>query len=84
MDEARVIYDQLAPLCPIMMALTAATPAFRGYLVDTDCRWNVMRGSTDGRTAGERGEAPLSENECRINRFNCDSIDSYISPNGEK
>ena len=38
MGEARELYDQLAPLCPIMLALTAASPAHRGYLVDTDCR----------------------------------------------
>ena len=43
--EARELYDQLAPLCPIMLALTAATPAHRGLLVDTDCRWDIIAGS---------------------------------------
>ena len=37
-SEARELYDQLAPLCPVMIALTAASPYHRGYLVDTDCR----------------------------------------------
>jgi glutamate--cysteine ligase catalytic subunit len=40
-DEARYLYDQLTPLCPILLALTAASPIWRGYLSDIDCRWNV-------------------------------------------
>lgn len=84
MNEARTLYDQLGPLCPIMLALTAATPVLRGYLVDSDCRWNVIRAATDCRTDGERGEAPLKENEIRIPKYRFDSIDSYITPDGEK
>ena len=38
LEEAETLYDQLAPLCPIMLALTAATPFARGYLTDVDCR----------------------------------------------
>ena len=44
--EARELYDQLGPLCPIMLALTAASPAHRGLLVDTDCRWDIIAGTT--------------------------------------
>ena len=53
--EARKIYDQMAPLGPIMLALTAAAPIYRGYLSDVDCRWNVIAGSVDDRTEEERG-----------------------------
>ena len=38
LPEAESLYDQLAPLCPIMLAFTAATPFARGYLADVDCR----------------------------------------------
>jgi glutamate--cysteine ligase catalytic subunit len=38
-DEARHLYDQLAVLAPIMLALTAATPFLRGKIADTDVRW---------------------------------------------
>ena len=38
LQEAETLYDQLAPLCPIMLALTAATPFARGYLTEVDCR----------------------------------------------
>jgi hypothetical protein len=37
------------------LALTAASPAWRGYLADVDCRWNVIAGSVDDRTPEERG-----------------------------
>lgn len=84
MNEARVLHDQLAPLGPIMMALTAATPAFRGYLVDSDCRWNVLRAATDCRTDGERGGAPLKGNQVRTPKARYDSVDSYISSVGKK
>jgi hypothetical protein len=34
----RRLYDQLSPLGPILLALTAATPIYKGFLVDTECR----------------------------------------------
>jgi Glutamate-cysteine ligase len=40
--ESRYMYDQLAVLSPIMLALSAATPIFRGRLADTDVRWDVI------------------------------------------
>lgn len=83
-DEARSLYDQLTPLCPIMLALTAASPAFRGYLTESDCRWNVISASVDCRTEEERGLKPLKENQFEIAKSRYDSIDSYLSPAGEK
>lgn len=82
--EARTLYDQLTPMCPIMLALTAASPAYRGYLTDVDCRWNVISASVDCRTKEERGEAPLKNDRFRIYKSRYDSIDSYLSPAGEK
>lgn len=82
--EARTLYDQLTPLCPIMLALSAASPAYRGYLTESDCRWNVISASVDCRTDEERGEVPLKENEFRIYKSRYDSIDSYLSEAGEK
>ena len=54
-DESRYMYDQLAVLTPIMLALTAATPIFKGRLSDVDARWNVISQSVDCRTPAERG-----------------------------
>ncbi|KAF4537501.1 Glutamate-cysteine ligase [Lasiodiplodia theobromae] len=44
----------LAPLGPLMLALSAAAPAYRGYLADTDVRWDVLRQLVDDRDEGER------------------------------
>lgn len=82
--EARILYDQLTPLCPIMLALSAASPVYRGYLTESDCRWNVISASVDCRTAEERGEIPLDKNQFHINKSRYDSIDSYLSPAGEQ
>ncbi|ORX61668.1 GCS-domain-containing protein [Hesseltinella vesiculosa] len=78
-DEARRLYDQLAPVAPIMLALTAATPIYRGYLADVDCRWNVISQSVDDRSAEERGLKPLENDQFVINKSRYDSIDAYIS-----
>ena len=54
--EGRILYDQLSPLGPILLALTAATPIYKGFLVDTDVRWNQISRAVDDRTAEELGE----------------------------
>ena len=52
--ESRFMHDQLAPLTPLFLALTAATPIFKGCLVDTDTRWEYIGMSVDCRTDAER------------------------------
>ena len=37
------------------MALSAASPIYRGYLTEVDCRWNIIAGAVDDRTQEERG-----------------------------
>ena len=37
------------------MALSAASPFYRGYVSDIDCRWGVISASVDDRTREERG-----------------------------
>ncbi|KAF7977807.1 hypothetical protein HWV62_2725 [Athelia sp. TMB] len=54
-DQARRLYDAMVPLGPIMLALTAASPVWRGYLADIDCRWNAIVQGIDDRTEEERG-----------------------------
>ena len=56
-DESRHLYDHLAVLSPIMLALTAATPVLHGRLADTDVRWHTISAAVDCRTPAERGEA---------------------------
>ncbi|CAG8601079.1 27302_t:CDS:10 [Gigaspora margarita] len=77
--EARKLYDQLAVLGPIMLALTAASPIWRGYLSDMDCRWFVLEKCGDDRTKEERGLEPLKNDRFIINRSRWDTIAYYIS-----
>lgn len=88
--EARTVYDQLIPVGPLMLALTGASPVYRGLLADVDCRWNVISAAVDDRTPQERGEPPLplpghtargglDRDADKIPKSRYDSVDSYIS-----
>lgn len=85
-DESRFMYDQLAVVAPIMMALTASTPFMRGRIADTDCRWGVISESTDDRTPEERGRPGDGENKYelagkgkrRLYKPRYDCISTYI------
>jgi glutamate--cysteine ligase catalytic subunit len=85
-DESRFMYDQLAVLAPIMMALTASTPILKGRLADTDCRWGVISESVDDRTPAERGliqnnilqEELVGSGKRRLYKSRYDSISTYI------
>ena len=84
-----VLYDQLAVLAPIMMALTAATPVLQGRLAFTDARWSVISQSVDDRTPGERGEASERDERMagagqqRQTKSRYDSISCYIHPDSQ-
>ncbi|GMI08521.1 hypothetical protein TrLO_g15971 [Triparma laevis f. longispina] len=85
-DESRIIYDQLAVLSPILMALTASTPFLKGRVADTDCRWGIISESVDDRTRAERGmedvregtETMAGEGQKRLFKSRYDSISTYI------
>ncbi|KAL1956142.1 hypothetical protein VTO42DRAFT_7577 [Malbranchea cinnamomea] len=78
-NEGRKLYDQLSPLGPIMLALTAATPIYKGFLVDTDVRWNQISKAVDCRTREELGEVPLKNDRWRIPKSRYASNSTYIS-----
>lgn len=77
--EGRQLYDQLSPLGPIMLALTAATPLYKGFLAGTDVRWNQISRAVDCRTREELGEEPLKNNRWRIPKSRYASNSTYIS-----
>lgn len=73
--QARHLYDQNAVLAPIMLALTAATPFYRGQVSDIDVRWTVIAQSVDDRTAEELDkDSPQYRRKSRY-----DTIDLFIS-----
>mmetsp|Transcript_4847 Transcript_4847/g.14099 ORF Transcript_4847/g.14099 Transcript_4847/m.14099 type:complete len:684 (+) Transcript_4847:97-2148(+) len=87
-EESRHLYDQLAPLAPIMLALTSATPILRGRLVDSDARWATISAAVDDRRPeemGAPGEGARADPRMagggvrRMSKSRYDSISTYIS-----
>jgi glutamate--cysteine ligase catalytic subunit len=54
LDHARYVYDQLNVISPILLALTAGTPFYKGKVSDWDVRWKIIGDSVDDRTPEER------------------------------
>ncbi|KAL8935356.1 MAG: hypothetical protein Q9216_005471 [Gyalolechia sp. 2 TL-2023] len=77
--EGRKLYDQLSPLGPILLALTAATPIYKGFLADTDVRWNQISRAVDDRTREELGEKPIQHDRWRVPKSRYASNSTYIS-----
>ncbi|CAI9741799.1 glutamate--cysteine ligase catalytic subunit-like [Octopus vulgaris] len=77
--EAAYLYDNLVPLTPIMLALTAAAPVYRGLLSDTDCRWCTISQSCDDRTRQEQGLEPLTNGNILMKKSRYDTVSSYLS-----
>lgn len=71
-SESRYLYDQLAIMAPLMLALTAATPAIHGSLVDTDTRWSILCPSLDDRN-------PIEVSSGLLPKSRCSSIDCFLS-----
>ena len=65
----------MAILSPLFLALTAASPIFKGKLADTDTRWEVISASVDDRTNEERD--PNSDKYISKSRYS--SISTFIS-----
>ncbi|GMS80612.1 hypothetical protein PENTCL1PPCAC_2787, partial [Pristionchus entomophagus] len=83
--ESRWLYDQLTPLTPVLLALSAATPIFRSHLADVDSRYNVISASCDDRTAGERGLAPLTyPGKWQLAKSRHGTTDCYLHPSSAK
>ncbi|KAJ1673745.1 glutamate--cysteine ligase, partial [Spiromyces aspiralis] len=78
-QSARKLFDHLAPLGAILMALSASTPCYRGYLSDIDCRWDVIGASVDCRTRQERGLEPLTTDRYVIPKSRYGTIDAFLS-----
>lgn len=49
-NHARYLHDALLPFTPIMSALSASAPIYKGKLSDIDLRWTVISQSVDCRT----------------------------------
>mmetsp|Transcript_31226 Transcript_31226/g.58625 ORF Transcript_31226/g.58625 Transcript_31226/m.58625 type:complete len:678 (+) Transcript_31226:67-2100(+) len=91
LQESRKLYDQLAPLTSVLLALTAATPFLRGWICDDDVRWGQIAQSVDDRTAAERGVGASEADErlagsgvTPLRKSRYDSVDCYIGEDSAK
>ena len=81
-EESRHLYDQVAVLTPLMLALSAACPFLRGWLVDSDARWETISESVDDRTKAELvHECDQFRAKSRYSSFNCFLGDGSVSGN---
>ncbi|XP_064637430.1 glutamate--cysteine ligase catalytic subunit-like [Lineus longissimus] len=78
--EAKVMFDQLTAFAPVMLALSAACPIWRGYLSDIDGRYEVFSEAMDDRTDIERGNGHGAEHAQLKSRYG--GVDLYISTQG--
>ncbi|KAI5185952.1 glutamate--cysteine ligase catalytic subunit [Nematocida homosporus] len=69
MAEARLLYDNIGALCPLLLFLTMATPVVAGTLTESATRWEIVSASVDCRT--------LQETHIKKSRYS--SIDLYTS-----
>lgn len=72
LPHALALYDQLAVLAPMMLALSAGMPAAKGHLLATDTRWSSIRQAVDDRKESETGQL-------RKSRYDTASL--YLSSN---
>ncbi|XP_013418129.1 glutamate--cysteine ligase catalytic subunit [Lingula anatina] len=79
LDEARAVHDQLTALCPVLMALSAATPIHRGYLSDVDCRWPIFVQYTDEKTQEHLWQNRRTGTN-RTTKSRIDSVSCYAQP----
>lgn len=83
LKEAKTLYDQLIPVAPILMALSAGSPIYRGYLTDRDCRWDVISAAVDDRTIEERSGIKGSGSKIQIPKSRYASVSSYLTCQGQ-
>ena len=83
-DEARHLYDQMIPMAPIMLAISAASPIFRGLLAEVDTRWSVISAANDDRTEKEKAKATLKYDSFYIPKSRYASCSSYLSNKNEE
>lgn len=84
LEQACHLYDQLTPIAPVVLALSASSPVWKGYLADMDCRWNVLKQAFDDRSREELGLEPLNKSRFILRRSRFDTTDVYLSEEGSK
>jgi glutamate--cysteine ligase catalytic subunit len=74
-NHARYLHDILLPFTPILAALSASAPLYKGKVSDIDMRWTVISQSVDCRTGEERD----LENPKYVPKSRYSTMNHYIS-----
>lgn len=53
MEDSRLLYDALQPLCPVLLALSASTSVLAGVVLDKDTRTSYLSDAMDDRPLHE-------------------------------
>ncbi|KAI5191466.1 glutamate--cysteine ligase catalytic subunit [Nematocida sp. AWRm77] len=69
LTEARVLYDTIGAICPLLLFLTMGTSVVAGVLTQSSTRWDIVSASVDCRKA--------TEDVIKKSRYS--SIDLYIA-----
>lgn len=75
LNHSRYLYDQLLPFGPILAAISASAPIYKGKLADIDMRWKVIAQSVDCRNPEERN--PSSDKYIHKGRYS--AANYYLS-----
>jgi glutamate--cysteine ligase catalytic subunit len=74
-EHAKYLHDCFIPLTPIIGALSASAPIYKGQLSNWDFRWNIIRDSVDSRTDEEKD--PSNPNHMPKSRYS--GMNHFIS-----
>lgn len=75
LNHSRYLHDMLLPFTPILAALSASAPIYKGKLSNIDMRWTVISQSVDCRTESEKD--PSSASYVPKSRYS--TMNHYIS-----
>jgi len=75
LNHARYLHDMLLPFTPILAALSASAPVYKGKLANIDMRWTVISQSVDCRTEAEKDP----NNPSYIAKSRYSTMNHYIS-----
>ena len=86
LKQATFLHDQLAVVSPIMLAMSAASPFYRGHVSNVDTRWALFTQCCDDRSDEELPEikhSRFSSVQLYLSQENSELNDVEVAVNGE-
>ncbi len=86
MEEAAYVYDQLSALSPLLLAMSASSPIWRGFLAGVDTRWSCLSQSSEDRRPeemGRVGKRRVDVTECYVGKAGREMFNDEAMPRDE-